>query len=302
MALRPSQQSSSQVKGKRPVLEAAASGIAAGVSGGNSPPSPPPPMPRPQGTEGGGRGGGAVGGRVTTRSMTAPPGGAPLAPEGQGPEGVLGDGAAPGLAGGVGWTSSQRPQRESKAPKRLIEEIDASSSQESSGQAARAPPKGGGDHACWVGCKYSEGICQVTQEELEKMCNDFGHALEDVICAMEEAGEVGEGEGAESTSNASEGRNFSFEGFGNAFTMARWRNFEKWLLRDFKVERLLERPHRVFTPTGEVVTQWRAVVRALTTLVLEVMDRDQNEEGYGVLLEKLYILMLSLPILVLRVP
>ena len=45
MALRPRPQPSSQVKGKRPVLEAAASGIAAGVSGGNSPPSPPPPLP-----------------------------------------------------------------------------------------------------------------------------------------------------------------------------------------------------------------------------------------------------------------
>ena len=97
------------------------------------------------------------------------------------------------------------------------------------------------------------------------MSND---ALEDVICAMEEEGEVGEGKAAESTVNASEGGNFSFTGFGNAFTMAQWRNLEKWLRRDFKVERLLELQHRVFTPTGEVATQWQAVVLALTTLVL----------------------------------
>ena len=61
------------------------------------------------------------------------------------------------------------------------------------------------------------------------MCNNFGHALEDVICAMEEAGEAGDGEATESSSNESEGRNFSFAGFGNAFTMAQWRNLEKWL-------------------------------------------------------------------------
>ena len=61
------------------------------------------------------------------------------------------------------------------------------------------------------------------------MSNDFGHALEDVICAMEEAGEVREGEAAESTLNVSEGWNFSFTGFGNAFTMTWWRNLEKWL-------------------------------------------------------------------------
>ena len=40
------------------------------------------------------------------------------------------------------------------------------------------------------------------------------------------------------------------------------------------MERLLECLRRVFTPTGEVATQWRAVVLALTTLVLEVVDRD----------------------------
>ena len=88
------------------------------------------------------------------------------------------------------------------------------------------------------------------------MSNDFGHALEDVICAMEEAGEVREGEAAESTLNVSEGWNFSFAAFGNAFTMAQWRNLEKWLQRDFKVEQLLDHQHRVFTPTGEVATQW----------------------------------------------
>ena len=41
---------------------------------------------------------------------------------------------------------------------------------------------------------------------------------------------------------------------------------------------------------------------ALTTLVLEVMDRDVDEEGYSALFEQLYIMMLCLPILVLRVP
>ena len=69
-----------------------------------------------------------------------------------------------------------------------------------------------------------------------------------------------------------------------------------------KVELLLDCPHRVFTPTGEVATQWRAVVRALTTsLVSEVMDRDVDEEGYIALFEQLYIMMLCLPILVLLV-
>ena len=38
-----------------------------------------------------------MGGRAITRSMTPPPGGAPFAPEGLGPEGVLGEGAAPGV-------------------------------------------------------------------------------------------------------------------------------------------------------------------------------------------------------------
>ena len=84
--------------------------------------------------------------------------------------------------------------------------------------------------------------------------------------------------------------------------MARWRNLEKWLRRDFKVEQLLDRLHRVFTHTGEVATQWRAVVQALTTLVLEVMDRDVDEEDYSALFEQLYIMMLCLPILVLLVP
>ena len=97
-------------------------------------------------------------------------------------------------------------------------------------------------------------------------------------------------------------RHFSFAGFGNAFTVAWWRNLEKWLRRDFKVELLLDSQHRVFTPTGKVATQWRAVVLALTTLVLEVMDRDVDEEGYSALIEQLYIMILCLPILVLRVP
>ena len=75
-------------------------------------PSPPPQMLIPQGSEGGGTGG-AVGGLVTTRSMTAPAGGAPLqvAPEGLGPEGVSGEGAVPGVVCGAGWTSNQLQQR-----------------------------------------------------------------------------------------------------------------------------------------------------------------------------------------------
>ena len=40
---------------------------------------------------------------------------------------------------------------------------------------------------------------------------------------------------------------------------------------------------------------------ALTTLVLEVMHSDVDEEGYSALLEQLYIMMLCLPILVLWV-
>ena len=43
------------------------------------------------------------------------------------------------------------------------------------------------------------------QEELKQMSNDFGHTFEDVICAMEEAGEFGGGKAAESTPYASEG-------------------------------------------------------------------------------------------------
>ena len=53
------------------------------------------------------------------------------------------------------------------------------------------------------------------------MCSDFDHALEDVLCGMEEAGEEGDGEAAESSSNVPAGGHFSFAGFGNAFTMAR---------------------------------------------------------------------------------
>ena len=65
------------------------------------------------------------------------------------------------------------------------------------------------------------------------MCSNFGLALEDVLCAMEKAGEEGDGEAAESSLNVPAGGHFSFAGFGNAFTMARWRNLEKWLRRDF---------------------------------------------------------------------
>ena len=52
------------------------------------------------------------------------------------------------------------------------------------------------------------------------MCSDFGHTLEDVLCAMEKAGEEGDGEAAESSSNVPVGLYFSFAVFGNAFTMA----------------------------------------------------------------------------------
>ena len=119
---------------------------------------------------------------------------------------------------------------------------------------------------------------------------------------MEEGGEQRHGEAAELSSNVPAGGYFSFAGFGNAFTMAQWRNLKKWLRRDFKVKWLLDSQHRVFTPTGEVATQWQAVVLALTTLVLEVMDCDVDEEGYSALFEQLYIMMLCLPILALRVP
>ena len=87
--------------------------------------------------------------------MTAPPGGAPFAPEGLGPEGVSGEGAAHGVVGGAGGTTNQRPQRDSRAPRLLIEEFGAPSSQ-SSGQAGRAPSKGDEDHVfkmggmCWL--------------------------------------------------------------------------------------------------------------------------------------------------------
>ena len=62
-----------------------------------------------------------------------------------------------------------------------------------------------GSASRWISVAKAEGVRQVTQEELKIMCSDFGHALEDVICAMEEAGEVREGQAAESTQNASEG-------------------------------------------------------------------------------------------------
>ena len=90
-----------------------------------SPPSPPQKqMQIPQGNEVEGRGG-AVGGRAITRSMTAPPGGALFAPEGLGPEGVLVEGAVPGVVGGAGGTSNQRLQRDSRAPRLFIEEVGA---------------------------------------------------------------------------------------------------------------------------------------------------------------------------------
>ena len=55
-------------------------------------------MQIPQGNEGEGTGG-AKGGRAITRSMTAHPEGASFAPERLGPEGVSGEGAAPGVTG-----------------------------------------------------------------------------------------------------------------------------------------------------------------------------------------------------------
>ena len=102
-------------------------------------------MPIPQGNEGEGTGG-AVGGRAITRSIL-------FAPEGLGPEGVSGEGAAPGLVGGAGGTSDQRPQRELRAPRRLIEEVGAPSSQPS-GQARGEPSKGDGDHVLKVSGMY----------------------------------------------------------------------------------------------------------------------------------------------------
>ena len=54
-----------------------------------------------------------------------------------------------------------------------------------------------GSASRWISVAKAEGVHQVTQEELKQMSNDFGHALEDVICAMEEAGKVGEGKAAE---------------------------------------------------------------------------------------------------------
>ena len=55
------------------------------------------------------------------------------------------------MVGGAGRTSSQRPQRDSRAPRQFIEEVGAPLSQ-SSGQAGRVPPKGDGDHVFKVGC------------------------------------------------------------------------------------------------------------------------------------------------------
>ena len=85
--------------------------------------------------------------------MTAPPGGAQFAPEVEGPEGVSGEGAAPGVVGGAGWTFNQRPQRYSRASRQFIEEVGAPSSK-TSGQAGCAPSKGDGDHVFKVGCMY----------------------------------------------------------------------------------------------------------------------------------------------------
>ena len=60
---------------------------------------------------------------------------------------------------------------------------------------------------------------------------------------MEKAGEEGDGEAAELSSNVPAGGHFSFVGFGNAFTMAQWRNLKKWLQRDFKVAAQSELRH-----------------------------------------------------------
>ena len=57
--------------------------------------------------------------------MTVPPGEALFAPEGLGPEGVLGEGAASGVVGGAGWTSNQWPQRDSRVPRQLIKKVGA---------------------------------------------------------------------------------------------------------------------------------------------------------------------------------
>ena len=59
-----------------------------------------------------------------------------------------------------------------------------------------------GSASRWISVAKSEGVRQVSQEELKIMCSDFGHALEDVLCAMEKAGEEGDGEVAESSAVA----------------------------------------------------------------------------------------------------
>ena len=41
-----------------------------------------------------------------------------------------------------------------------------------------------GSASRWISEAKSEGVRLVTQEELKIMCSDFGHALEDVLCAM----------------------------------------------------------------------------------------------------------------------
>ena len=41
-----------------------------------------------------------------------------------------------------------------------------------------------GSASMWISVAKSEGVCHVTQEKLKIMCSDFGHALEDVLCAM----------------------------------------------------------------------------------------------------------------------
>ena len=47
-----------------------------------------------------------------------------------------------------------------------------------------------GSASWWISVAKSEGVYQVTPEELKIMCSDFGHTLEDVLCE-------GDGEEAE---------------------------------------------------------------------------------------------------------
>ena len=54
-----------------------------------------------------------------------------------------------------------------------------------------------GSASRWISVAKLEGVHQVTQKELKIMCSDFCHALEDVLCAMEKAGEEGDSQVAE---------------------------------------------------------------------------------------------------------